>query len=127
MAPEVEKAVALLKANVDGDVAVTALADGGAQIRIDKLGLGPPYAQDESWFGFTLTYLHPYGDIYPHFVRPDLTRLDGGPLGEAIHAGNAFYGQPAVMVSRRTRIFGPANPVDPVLKLLKVQQWMLSR
>lgn len=127
MTSEVEAALAALRAQFENRVEAVALADGGARVTVQGMPLGPPYQQAETWFGFTLTYLHPYGDIYPHYVRPDLARIDGQPLGEAVHLDNSFYGQPAVMLSRRTRLFGPDNPVDPVLKLLKVQQWLLSR
>lgn len=124
---EVGQAIEALKREFGGDITQTETGDGGAHVRIPTIKLGAPYAQDESWFAFTLTYLHPYGDIYPIFVRPDLSRLDGRPLVSPIHINNAFQGQPAVMVSRRTKLFGPGHPVGPVLKLLKVRQWMLSQ
>lgn len=126
MTPAVEQAVAHLQAHFRDRIAVIPEQDGGARIRVADLELGPPYAQAETWFGFTVSYLHPYGDIYPHYVRPDLRRLDGTPLGGGLHINNSFADLPAVMVSRRTRLVGSAYPVDPVLKLLKVQQWLLS-
>lgn len=127
MTSAVEDAIRALHNAFPNRVDVSPLPDGGAKIVVQGVELGAPYAQSDTWFGFTLTYLHPYADIYPHFVRPDLSRLDAAPLGEAIHLNNSFYGETAVMVSRRTRLFGPENPVDAQLKLLKVQTWMLSR
>jgi hypothetical protein len=124
---EVGHALEALKREFGESLTHAEVGDGGAHVRIPSLTLGPPYAQDESWFAFTLTYLHPYGDIYPIFVRPDLSRLDGRPLTTPIHVNNAFQGQPAVMVSRRTKLLGPGHPIDPVLKILKVRQWMLSQ
>jgi hypothetical protein len=127
LTPEVSAAIDALKGQFGDGVTYTETGDGGAHVRLATVPLGPPYAQGESWFAFTLTYLHPYGDIYPVFVRPDLSRLDGKPLTTPIHVNNAFQGQSAVMVSRRTKLLGPNHPIDPVLKILKVQQWMLSQ
>ena len=110
----------------DPRVEAAELPDGGARVVVQAMELGPPYQQIDSWFGFTLTPLYPYADVYPHFLRPDLCRLDGQPLQAPIHVGNTFYGQPAVMVSRRTRLTGPANPNSALLKLLKVQKWLRS-
>jgi hypothetical protein len=124
--PAVEAAVAHIQAHFSDRLAIVPEDDGGARIRVEAMELGPPYAQAETWFGFTVSYLHPYGDIYPHYVRPDLSRLDGAPLGGGLHINNSFAGAPAVMVSRRTRLLGAAHPIDPVLKLLKVHQWLAS-
>lgn len=126
--PAVAEAICELKAQFGtARVAVTELGDGGARVVIDAVELGPPYAQADTWVGFTLTPLYPYADVYPHFVRPDLSRLDGKPLERPIHIGNNFYGRPAVMVSRRTRATGPANPNTALLKLLKVLSWLRSQ
>ena len=58
--------------------------------------------------------------VNPHFVRPDLSREDGQPLGQAFQSvqwGPAAV--PGVQVSRATRQIDPA--VDTAaLKLLKV-------
>jgi hypothetical protein len=108
-------------------VAVTPAPDGGARVVVDSLELGPPFLQSDSWFGFSLAPLYPYADVYPHFVRPDLVRLDRRPLQPPIHVGNNFFGRPAVMVSRRTGSVGPANPNNALLKLLKVQSWLRSQ
>jgi hypothetical protein len=128
MKPAVVQAVDEFKGQFgEQRVQVAELPDGGARVVIEGVELGTPYQQPDSWFGFTLTPLYPYADVYPHFVRPDLSRLDGKPLQTPIHVGNNFYGQPAVMVSRRTRLTGPANPNNAVLKLLKVQSWLCSQ
>lgn len=124
--PQVTKALEELRAQFGETVTYVETGDGGAHVTVDRITLGTPYQQADSWFAFTITYLHPYGDIYPLFVRPDLTRIDGRLLMAPLNPGNAFQGVPAVMVSRRTRLLGPAHPVSPVLKLLKVREWMLS-
>jgi hypothetical protein len=128
MKPEVEAAVAELQKYYSDRVGVTPLPDGGAKILISGVALaGGPFLQSETWFGFTITFLHPYADIYPHFVRPDLARRDGAQLNSPIHAGRDFYGQPAVMVSRRTKLCNSEHPMNAVLKLEKVLQWLISQ
>ena len=128
MKPAVDQAIEELKGQFgDQRVLVTEQPDGSARVVVEGLELGEPYAQPDTWAGFTLTALYPYADVYPHFVKHDLSRLDGKLLQRPIHAGNAFYGRPAVMVSRRTRLTGPANPNNAVLKLLKVQSWLRSQ
>lgn len=128
MKPSVEAAVADLRANYPGSVDVTELADGGAKVIVRGRSLDDsPYAQADTWCGFTITYTHPYADIYPHFVRNDLTRRDGNPFGRSFHPNTDFYGQKALMLSRRTKLFGNENPVSAVLKLEKVMKWMISQ
>ena len=128
MKDAVADAIRQLKAQFgDVRVAVVDTADGGARVVVEALELGPPFAQAESWFGFTLAPLYPYADVYPHFIRADASRTDGRPLGVPIHVNNSFYGRPAVMVSRRTRLVGPASPNNALLKLLKVQSWLRSQ
>jgi hypothetical protein len=126
MKPAVAKAIDELREHFDSMIDIVELPDGGARVVINGIELGAPYQQPDTWVGFTLTPLYPYADVYPHFVRPDLARVDGRRLEIPIHINNSFYGAPAVMVSRRTRSFGEANPNNAVLKLLKVQAWLRS-
>ncbi len=124
--PAVAAAIDELKKQFGDQVQVTELGDGGCRIVVEEVELGLPYSQASTWIGFTITPLYPYADIYPHFVRPDLRRIDDRPLGEGLHKDNNFYGQPAVMVSRRTRAFGADTPNNALIKLLKVQAWLKS-
>ena len=128
MQPRVGAAVAELQANYLRRVEAIDLGNGGARIIVGGVSLdGSPFAQPDTWCGFVLTFAHPYADIYPHFVRPDLSRRDGRPLGQSIHPNSQFYGERAVMLSRRTKIFGPESPVNAVLKLEKVMKWLISQ
>lgn len=128
MKPKVEAAVAELLSNYPGRVDATDLGDGGAKIIVKGLSLaGSPFAQPDTWCGFALAYTHPYADIYPHFVRHDLSRRDRQPFCQSIHPGRPFYGQAAVMLSRRTKVLGQDNPVNAVLKLEKVMKWLISQ
>ncbi len=66
---------------------------GGACVIVEDLPLGPPYAADASWVGFHVTHNCPYADIYPHFMRADLSRRDHLALGEGISPGHIFRKQ----------------------------------
>jgi hypothetical protein len=126
LTPAVEQAIAEVRTALP-DCAVTIREDGegGAWVIVDDLKLGPPYLQDSTWVGFRVTFAYPYADVYPHFVRGDLARVDGQPLGEAM-SPSAFEGRPAIQLSRRS------NHLDPVrdtamLKLGKVADWLRRR
>lgn len=100
---------------------------GGAFVVIDQVDLGPAWVEPVSWLGFVITHLHPLSDVYPHWVRPDLRRIDGLPLAvPPLHSGNQFDGRPAVMVSRASRrrdpgVDTPARKAGSVLAYLRGQ------
>lgn len=98
---------------------------GGAYVTVNDMAIGTIYVQSTSWIGFHVTHTYPYSDIYPHFVRHDLTRKDGKPLGEATSTGN-FRGQPAVQLSRKNNKHD-ASSDTALLKLQKVVKWLISR
>jgi hypothetical protein len=99
--------------------------EGGAYVRIDPVDPGVPYTQRQTWIGFRITAQYPYADVYPLFVRPDLSRIDGQPLGDGMTA-NPFDSQPAIQVSRRSSHLDPASDTA-ALKVLKVLRWTASR
>lgn len=106
---------------------VTASPDGqqGAFVVVDPVPLGPRFAQDETWIGFHITFQYPMADVYPHFVRPDLSRVDGQQLGEGYAPTSCTFleGRPVIQLSRRSNRLNPA--VDTAtIKLLKVLQWL---
>ena len=100
-------------------------SQGGAFVTIHNVPLNGPYEQADTWVGFQITYTYPYCDIYPHFIRADLSRLNGSALGEGMGAGT-FSGQPAIQVSRKSNRHNPATDTAAV-KLLKVLRWLNSR
>jgi hypothetical protein len=51
----------------------------------------------------------------------------GGGLGQGFHPDTVFYGEKALMLSRRTKLLGNDNPVSPPLKLEKVMKWLISQ
>jgi hypothetical protein len=127
MKPGVAQEVARLQERYPGCVAAEELPDGGAQLEVSGRSLlGGPYLQEETWCGFTITFAHPYADIYPMFVRADLARKDGRGLGQSCNPGNSFYGKPAVMLSRRTKLVNTEHPMDAGMKMEKVLQWLIS-
>lgn len=121
--PEVSSAVEELRACFPEAVVVaTDTGDGGALVTIDPVELGPVYVQRDTWLRFAISFQYPYADVYPLFVRPDLTRVDGNGHGTGI-ALTSFNGEPAMQLSRRNNHLNPA--IDTAaLKALKVVKWL---
>jgi hypothetical protein len=122
----VEKAIGEVRACFPNNpLEVVPDGSGGAFVIMQVIPLGPPWAQADTWIGFQITFQYPYADVYPHFVRPDLSRVDGKPLGAGL--GHAqFRSQTAVQVSRRSNKLNPATDTA-TLKLLKVLKWLRSQ
>jgi hypothetical protein len=98
---------------------------GGAVVTVEDIPLeGSLYTQTHTWVGFHITHTYPYADVYPHFVRHDLSRRDGKPLGEGTSIG-VFRNAPAVQISRRTNKLDPTSHTA-LLKLSKVLRWLTS-
>lgn len=121
LAPEVAQAIEEVKVLFPA-VGFEADGSGGAHVTVTEVPLGPTYQQETTWVGFHLLYNYPATDVYPHFVREDLCRADGCPLGEGTSI-NTFRDKPAVMLSRRSGRWDPAADTA-ALKLLKVIQWL---
>lgn len=138
MTPDVQEAVDEITRHFrDYRVLVGPDNIGGACVIIEDVDLGPAYAE-KSWIGFHITHACPYADVYPHFVRGDLRRRDGGAFGQAVTNGHTFP-QPdvvphgtmpsrsAVQVSRRANHReANSNLETPLLKTLKVLRWLKS-
>ena len=122
--PDVQAAIAEIAA-----VYPSASADpdgaGGAYVVVQDVQLGPAYGQRKTWVGFHITYMYPQADVYPHFVRADLSRVNGSPLGAGMSPAE-FRGQAAIQLSRRSNRLNPAVQTA-LLKLQKVIQWLNSR
>jgi hypothetical protein len=140
MSPEVEKAIDALYGQYGRDrVLIAADRDGGAYAIVEGVPIGTPFAQPDTWFGFHIPSICPYADVYPHFVRADLSRTDASPLGEGFSSGanfpdpaalkqpGAMPTRPAVQISRRSNHKDVMGLETPLLKLLKVIKWLLSR
>lgn len=126
MTPQVAKAIDQIRAAFPGvQVSVVEEGDGGAVVFVEDVDPGAQYVQRSTWIGFRITFQYPYSDVYPHFVRGDLTRADGTALGEAMTA-TTFESRQAVQISRRSNHLNPATDTA-VIKLHKVLTWLRSR
>lgn len=124
--PEISEAINQLRITfVDTGVDAIDTGDGGAHVTINAVELGAPYAQESTWIKFTITFQYPAADIYPLFVRPDLSRQDGRGLGEGLSLAN-FRGEAAVQVSRRSNRLNPEIDTAAT-KVLKVLEWLRKR
>jgi hypothetical protein len=99
---------------------------GGAYLLVEGVPLSGPWVQTDTWVGFQVSFQYPYSDVYPHFVRRDLARRDGGPLGEALSPVPSFEGRPAVQISRRSNR-REASIETAAMKLHKVLEWLGTR
>jgi len=85
MTPEVEAAVREI-ANAYAQSRLDLAEDrcGGALVTLADVTIADIFMQTSTWFGFHIVHTYPYADVYPHFVRHDLSRRDDRPLGAAI-------------------------------------------
>jgi hypothetical protein len=126
MTPEIQSAIReIVQAYPACAIETADDPEGGAYVTVKDMVLAGPYTQDKSWIGFRITHTYPYADIYPHFIRADLSRRDGKALGEATSVGQ-FRGQPAIQISRRSNRHNPVTDTA-LIKLEKVVRWLNSR
>lgn len=124
--PAVAQAIDEIRCTFEGcGVETDADGSGGAFVTVTGIRIGRPYAQEAVWIGFLITFQYPYADVYPHFTTAELTRLNGGGLGEGFGLGS-FRGRPAMQISRRSNRLNPQTDTA-ALKLLKVVRWMKTR
>ena len=99
--------------------------NGGVVVILEEVSLGPLYSPETSWVGFGIGFQYPSSDVYPHFLRNDLSRTDGRPLGDGIQLNHTFQKRPAMQLSRKSNRWNPQ--VDTALiKLQKVLQWFMT-
>ena len=104
---------------------------GGAWIAIAEVELGDPYTQEETFVICLLPFNLPAADVYPVFIRHDLTRTDGSGLGEGFSTTSVSWPgdaqpRPVTQVSRRTRR-GDFARQTPLRKIEKVLDWVRTR
>lgn len=120
----VAAAIESLRTSFEGSaIAVEPDDAGGARVAVETVGLSALYQQSDTWIAGHLVAQLPYADIYPLFVRGDLTRRDGRPLGTGVSTAQMFLGRSAVQLSRRS------NRRDPAIetaahKFMKVIEWL---
>lgn len=127
MTPEVQNAIQeITQAFPDCPLEPIEDGQGGAVVMLYDVPIeGPQYQQTNTWVGFHITHTYPYADVYPHFVRHDLSRRDGKALGDGTSLG-AFRNHPAIQISRRSNRHDPVTDTA-LLKLCKVLRWLNSR
>lgn len=127
---EVKVALDELRATFpDSAITYAESGNGGAWCRVEPVLLGETFMQQDSWIIFEIPYSYPEADLYPFFVRPDLARKDGQPLGEGLAqpVGCWLAGQQqGTQVSRRTNTLDSATN-SAAGKLLKVLKWLEER
>jgi hypothetical protein len=109
----------------DHDVQAVAEAQGGAYVVVDDLPIGEAFVQKTSWLGFLVGFQYPRAHVYPHWLREDLARNDGGGLQPPLHPGHQMPGfeRRAVMLSRASNRWDPAHDTA-ALKLERVLLWL---
>ncbi len=126
LTPEVRQAIdEIAAAFPDATVSTEADGEGGAYVFVRDVALAPIYRQQETWVGFHITYTYPSADVYPHYVREDLCRVDGASLGDGMSPAS-FRDRPAIQLSRRSNRLNPATDTA-LLKLQKVIRWLNNR
>ena len=98
----------------------------GVVVLIESVPLASSiYRQLNTWIGFQIGKLYPHGDIYPHYVRGDLSRVDGKPFQaeNGFHSGDCFQDRAAVKLSRKSHRWNPTRDTA-LIKLQKVLQWL---
>ncbi len=104
-------------------VEVTPESQGGAYVIVHDLSLGERYVPATSWIGFLITFQYPYADVYPHFLRSDLKRIDGANLPSGFSGPIVWNGCQALQISRRSNRW-TAGVDTAAMKLAKVLNWI---
>jgi len=128
MKSEVEKAIAEIRQAFNGHlIEVETETEGGTYVIVRDLFVGEQYSPNKIWVGFKIGFEYPYADIYPHFVEPNLQRVDGSALASGFSSAPINWQQrSAIQVSRRSNRWNPA--VDSAAtKLAKVLEWIKSQ
>jgi hypothetical protein len=121
MKVEVSTAIEELKRQF-GSSSLTVREDGqgGGYVVMEPVQLGPNFRPEATWVGFHIPAQYPYADIYPVFIRGDLSRADGTAFQAPVTRGHNFEGRAAIQVSRRSAAAqsGTQKATAKVLKVL---------
>jgi hypothetical protein len=112
MTPEINQAIEDLRAGFpDHTIRVVEEPGGGAFVIVENLPIGSRLAPSNSWIGFALGFQYPLSDIYPYYLRHDLTRTNGQPIAAPLSAGAQMPGfdRPALLLSRRSYRWDPKH------------------
>ena len=124
MTPEVEIAIAeLMQVFAEHNIDVDPEDQGGAYVVVHDLGIGEHYTPSLTWIGFTINFQYPRSDVYPHFIDPDIHRIDGAGFGQGISGPTNWHNRSAIQISRRSNHWNPTYDTATI-KLLKVLEWI---
>jgi len=119
MKPEVETAIAELKATFTGHpVDVVPDPSGGAYITVYNLDIGQQYTPSKSWVAFQVSFQYPFADVYPHYIDGMVRRADGQRWGAGL-SQTTWRNQSVIQVSRRSKRLNPTVD-NAATKLAKV-------
>ena len=104
---------------------------GGLWVELTDIPLGPNYEQHSTFLVFLLPFNLPGADIYPTFVRPDLTRGDGSGHGDGFGVTQLTWPaeespRAVTQLSRRTR-GGAFTSQTAAQKIIKVIDWLVTK
>src|SRR5208283_1950379 len=74
---------------------------GGAYVNVCPIDIGEKYLPRFTWVGFHITFQYPRADVYPHFIGPDVRRVDGAGHSSGVSA-QEWRGRAALQLSRRS-------------------------
>jgi len=122
MLPDVATALEQIKANFPScPIVLRDDGQGGCVVILEDVPFGPLFTPPSSWVGFHITFAYPNADVYPHYVRSELSRTDGAAIPAATPA--TFENRLALQISRRSNRLNPQTDTA-ALKLLKVLRFL---
>lgn len=97
---------------------------GGARVTVHDLDIGAQHQPSRTTVGFVVGFHYPASDVYPHYIMPPISRVDGRALGSGLSA-TMWNGVPSIQVSRRSNHW-QAGVDTAAIKLQKVLAWLRS-
>lgn len=107
----------------EGNVSAVPDGEGGAYVIVSNLDLGEKYTPSIVWCGFRITHMYPEGQVYPHYLNPDLKRTDGQNYGSGFQSKIQWNNKETIQVSRTSKNWNPALDTAQ-LKLEKLIAWI---
>jgi len=122
--PAIQAAVTEIEQAFPGHrIELTPENQGGAYVIVHDLAIGEGYIPATTWAGFLITFQYPYADVYPHFVRPDIKRINNTNLPQGFSGPTIWNEFQAIQVSRRSNRWKPGIDTAAT-KLAKVLDWI---
>lgn len=118
----------------DSSVSLVEDPEGGAYVLVDPVDIGAAFSPRVTWIGFHITWPYPDADVYPLFIRSDITYVGQQPtpnqhpegaLPVPLSRGATLPGfeKPATQISRRSNRRDPHSD-SATRKLLRVIEFL---